>query len=182
MDLLSSVQQLRCAGVVAAVTISRVSFPNRLPHESALYRFSCISSNRQHEFESDDKSAVQMLMKDILNEFDDETEGYAIGKSRIYFKAGALEFLEAKRMQKLGVLATSVQKIIRGFVQRSAYRRLQATTIFLQSLARRNEAMTALSEACFAVTTISCWVRRVRARQILHALRQHRAATMIQTR
>ena len=182
IDLLSSVQQLRCAGVVAAVTISRVSYPNRLPHESVLDRFSCISSNNHHQFETDNENAMNILMKDALSDFDGESESHACGKSRIYFKAGALEFLESKRMHKLGVLATSVQRIIRGFVQRSTYLTLRDTSIYLQSLARRNKARSTLMRACFAVTTISCWVRCVRARKELHRLRQNRAITMIQTR
>ena len=39
MQHVSTVQQLRCAGVVAAVTISRSAFPNRLEHEVVLERF-----------------------------------------------------------------------------------------------------------------------------------------------
>ncbi len=180
IDLLSSVQQLRCAGVVAAVTISRVSYPNRLPHEAALDRFCCISSTNQHQLESDNKNAVKILMQDILDEFG--SESYACGKSRVYFKSGALEFLESKRIHELGILATSVQRMIRGFVQRSSYLRLLDTSIYIQSLARRKNARNILLKACFAVTTISCWVRCVRAREQLHRLRKNRAATLIQTR
>ena len=41
MNMVMAAEQLRCAGVVAAVTISRMAFPNRLMHETALEHFSC---------------------------------------------------------------------------------------------------------------------------------------------
>ena len=186
-DLLSSVQQLRCAGVVAAVTMSRVSYPNRLPLEAALDRFSCLSSSLNGiQFENDTENAVVMLMKETLKDFegesDSESEAFACGKSRVYFKTGALEFLESKRMLKLGVLATSIQRIARGFMAQSAYLNLIDASIYLQSLARRNKARNDLLRACFAVTTISCWARCIRARNELCTLRRARSSTMIQTR
>lgn len=39
MEHNATIDQLRCAGVVAAVTISRSAFPNRLDHRDALDRF-----------------------------------------------------------------------------------------------------------------------------------------------
>jgi myosin-5 len=45
MEHLSTIEQLRCAGVVAAVTLSRSAFPNRLENEVVRFNFSeaCIS-------------------------------------------------------------------------------------------------------------------------------------------
>ena len=183
--LLSSVQQLRCAGVVAAVAVSRVSYPNRLTHATALERFTCVrvSCENYDQIETEDsQNAATMLMQEILSDFEGTSGAFVCGKSRVYFKAGALEFLEAKRIQKLSELATSIQRIARGFIAQSHYFRMQDASIYLQSLARRNKARTGLFQACFAVTTVSCWVRCLGAQKELLRLRKERASTLIQTR
>jgi myosin heavy subunit len=40
-------------------------------------------------------------------------EPYACGKTRIYFRTGALEYLEVKREQYYGVTVTIIQRFIR---------------------------------------------------------------------
>ena len=116
-DLKYSMQQLRCAGVVAAVTISRVAFPNRLPHETALTRFSCLAI-QSYAVDEPKKAQVLGLMKLLLSDFKVEGNAsaqvtpYVCGESRVYFKAGALEYLESKRLKKLVILATTLQRIV----------------------------------------------------------------------
>ena len=103
-------QQLRCAGVVAAVTISRVAFPNRLPHETALARFGCLTTISS-DGKQPKKATVFGLMKSLLSIFKGEgkkivdEDAFACGKSRVYFQVGGLGYLEARRVKKLAVLA-----------------------------------------------------------------------------
>jgi len=191
IDLRSSVEQLRCAGVVAAVTISRVSYPNRLTHQIALDRFTCIAChgidevgvNADADADADAQGVIRAFMKDILSDFDGQGgTSFACGKTRVYFKTGALEFLEGKRMRKLGTLATLVQKMMRGYMSHAKYNQLRDTSIYLQSLVRRNRARRDLDEACKAVTLVSCWVRCLNAKSQLCHLRKKMASTLIQTR
>ncbi len=106
-NLSSSLEQLKAAGVVAAVKISRVSYPNRLTHKVAIDRFSCLLDERPQMDEP--KQIVTSMMKDLLVDFQvNGTDGQSVnafetGKSRIYYKAGALEYLESRRLAKLGV-------------------------------------------------------------------------------
>ncbi len=185
INLASSLEQLRCAGVVAAVTISRVSYPNRLTHESAIDRFECLCEDNYDGKEA--KESVTEMMTKLLGEFKVEsseeiTSAFEVGKSRIYFKAGALEHLESRRLKKLGVLATKIQKIVRGFVAYSQYNRLLDTSIIMQSLVRRNIARANLLRACTAVTAMSCWIRCVFAKAELLRLKKNKASTLLQTR
>ena len=46
----SSVEQLRCAGVVAAVIISHSAFPNKLEHEQILTKFMCLEKSFHRQF------------------------------------------------------------------------------------------------------------------------------------
>jgi myosin heavy subunit len=185
IDLLSTVQQLRCAGVVAAVTISRVSYPNRLTHQTALERFSCLFHDSPDESKSEENgdnlgSSIEQILSDFKE--DNSADLFAIGKSRIYFRAGALEFLELQRMKKLGELATAIQTCARGFLAISAFHALRNKCIFIQSLARRNKARKELLQACAAVTLLACWIRQINGRRELEALRREKASTLIQNR
>jgi myosin-5 len=186
VNLSSSLEQLRCAGVVAAVTISRVSYPNRLTHESAIDRFACLLDEKPEWDEP--KEFVTTMMAKLLNEFkitsdDGESKNvFETGKTRIYFKAGALEHLESRRLSKLGELATVIQRIVRGFVAHSQFSRLHATSIAVQALVRRNIARNSLLRACSAVTSLSCWMRCIFARAELLRLRRKKASTILQSR
>jgi myosin heavy subunit len=49
MQHMTTIEQLRCAGVVAAVTISRSAFPNRLTHKGCIDRFRVLSKEKKVE-------------------------------------------------------------------------------------------------------------------------------------
>eukprot|EP00594_Rhizosolenia_setigera_P000022 CAMPEP_0178941548 /NCGR_PEP_ID=MMETSP0789-20121207/1467_1 /TAXON_ID=3005 /ORGANISM="Rhizosolenia setigera, Strain CCMP 1694" /LENGTH=1365 /DNA_ID=CAMNT_0020620793 /DNA_START=92 /DNA_END=4192 /DNA_ORIENTATION=+ len=200
MNIPSSVDQLRCAGVVAAVTISRVAFPNRLMHDTVIERFSCLSSTHidydNTEEKKDDageesrwKDVADTLLSDLLKplETTDEENGgaikkaYVMGKTRVYFRLGALEYLENQRMNALGVLAVKIQTIIRGFVAHSVYRRIKSTTIQLQAARRRTKERNAYIKTLDAVLTLECWTRIAAAKARLLNLRKTKAATIIES-
>jgi myosin-5 len=187
VNLSTSLEQLRCAGVVAAVTISRVSFPNRLTHDSCIDRFLCLLEGEPTG--DDSKSILQDMMTSLLIDLnkekrknDESKSAFEIGVSRIYFTAGTLEYLEAKRLIKLGDLATTLQRMARGFVAYSKYSRLKATSITMQALVRRNIARKNLLRACMSVTRISCWIRCIFAKAEFLRLKQKKACTLVQTK
>ncbi len=187
VNLSTSLEQLRCAGVVAAVTISRASYPNRLTHDSCIDRFLCLLD--EEPTGDDSKSILQNMMTSLLIDYNkantnngESTTSFEIGVSRIYFKAGTLEYLEAHRLIKLGELATTLQRRARGFVAYSKYSRLKATCITIEALVRRNLARKNLLRACASVTTISCWIRCIFAKAALLRLKQKKACTLVQTR
>jgi myosin heavy subunit len=48
-------------------------------------------------------------------------EGFEMGKSRVYFKAGVLEKLEQMRLEAMGKYATSIGATVRMFLARVEY-------------------------------------------------------------
>ena len=127
---------MRCAGVVAAITISRAAYPNRLTHTTALERFYCLSlnkSNSEDEEKKDDLGYKDSLMErnvtfvisyslqkfKAANSYERSMHPFAVGKSRVYFRAGALEYLENQRMNKFVILATFIERSVRRFIARS---------------------------------------------------------------
>jgi myosin heavy subunit len=123
MQHMTTIEQLRCAGVVAAVTISRSAFPNRLDHKATIERFKVLSKVKKAEGapEMDPKDEIVQILKPAMEKFvgaDDGKASFVVGLSRCYFKMGALEFLEAERMKAWDVWAVDIQKVARGWLSR----------------------------------------------------------------
>jgi myosin heavy subunit len=199
MNMGSSAEQLRCAGVVAAVTISRVAFPNRLMRETTLERFGCLGhvdldevmEEKKQETEVDEsgyRDAVTRLLTSVLQELvtrkDDGsvTQAFEVGRSRVYFRTGALEFLEAKRLAALSVFATSIERITRGFTARSKFWKMKYAAIDSQANARRAIARKSFLRAKSACIIMECWVRCVFARRELARRQREAAAIRLQSR
>nr|ACS35543.1 myosin G [Phaeodactylum tricornutum] len=198
MQHVSTIEQLRCAGVVAAVTISRSAFPNRLEHEAVLYRFKSLwGKGEQHladlkVLDIDDpdlksRTLVDRLLgsalKDLQNQINDETlvKAFVIGNTRAYFRAGALEHLEAERVKKLGVWVVEIQKIARKYMVRARYGKMRFCTIALQSFARKRHARRTFTILRNASILLTCWYRCIRAKRKLAKLSRDQKASMIQT-
>jgi len=200
MEHVSTIEQLRCAGVVAAVTISRSAFPNRLEHVVVLERFKRMKPKGDHIAVLNDVTldimerqakATDMLLTLALKDMEtmkypDGTGGkvraFVMGRTRAYFRAGALEFLEGERIKKLGGYATQMQKIVRGWVLRSQYRRFYKATLRLQSGFRRHACQKSYGSVRSGTIRIQCWYRVLFASRTIVHLRRAFRATLIQTR
>ena len=185
VNIVSSLEQLRCAGVVAAVSISRAAFPNRLSHQTAFDRFKCLISNNLSFEESYEQKPIEIMMTHLLKCMETNSEkgiqkAFVCGKTRIYFYTGALEYLESERLVALGKRATIMQRIARGFVAKSKFVSLKYATIEAQAFIRGTLACRAYSKLRFAAIRVECWVRVHQARTELQHLREIRACTKIQ--
>lgn len=135
MEHLGTIEQLRCAGVVAAVTLSRSAFPNRLENDVIRFKFWQLWDNKSTypSKATKDMAASEKLKCDCeallacalkpLEEVNPKTGKpytiFLVGKTRSYFKMGVLEFLESHRSSGLEKDAIMIQKIARGFVTRN---------------------------------------------------------------
>jgi len=191
MQHISSVEQLRCAGVVAAVTISRSAFPNRLEHEQVFDRFMCLEksfvreaspTSEADEVIEDVKSLLSSVLKSVEVEKDGKIQqGFVCGKTRAYFRAGSLEFLENKRLHAFGDLAKDIQRVVRGFVAKSKYQRIRKKTIICQARVRCNASRSRYLKLRAAAIIIQCWCRGNAGKAELLCLKRNDRATTIQT-
>ncbi len=117
-----TIEQLRCAGVVAAVTISRSAFPNRMELQVVFERFQSLWPGGKHTNPRDD---VEKMLNAALQKFetvdkdDKVTKAFAVGKTRAYFRAGALEYLESERVKLWDEWAVEIQRYVRGWLVRN---------------------------------------------------------------
>ena len=131
MQHISAIEQLRCAGVVAAVTLSRSAFPNRIDNRVVRFKFSNMWDRTKFpsQSKSSDDEAVKLkldcdaLLTCALKSMEYQENGktvkmFVVGKTRSYFRMGALEYLEANRTKEMGTQALSLQRYIRGWLIR----------------------------------------------------------------
>jgi len=133
MEHLGTIEQLRCAGVVAAVTLSRSAFPNRLENDIVRFKYwqlwdvkaypskATDSMDASEKLKCDCEALLECALKPLV-EINPKTGKpftiFLVGKSRSYFKMGVLEFLESHRSSGLEKYAVAIQKIARGFLAR----------------------------------------------------------------
>ena len=132
MEHIPTVEQLRCAGVVAAVTLARSAFPNRLDNSAVRFRYSNMwdknvypskktnSSTPQEaaKFDADAILTCALKCKEFQDDKGNMKKAFVVGKTKSYFRAGALEYLESNRQTGLDAQATTLQRFARGFLAR----------------------------------------------------------------
>ncbi|CAH0482711.1 unnamed protein product [Peronospora belbahrii] len=130
------VEQLRCAGVIAAIRISRAAFPNRLPLVEFQQRFQIICPSAMRDAEPCDMVAglLKELVPDIATTM--QNTKFAVGKTKVYFSSGLLQRLEDRRNVILKDHAILLQKTLHGYVYRKRFLRQRTAVIEIQSITR----------------------------------------------
>ena len=135
MEHIPAVEQLRCAGVVAAVTLARSAFPNRLENSAVRFRYSSMwnkdvypsektgSMDHDEALRCDCRAIMTSALKEkeYVNKEGKTKQAFVVGKTKTYFRAGALEFLEANRQTGLDAQAITIQRYARGFLTRKQF-------------------------------------------------------------
>uniref|UniRef100_A0A671PMM1 Unconventional myosin-Va-like n=1 Tax=Sinocyclocheilus anshuiensis TaxID=1608454 RepID=A0A671PMM1_9TELE len=174
LDPHRAVQQLRACGVLETIRISSAGFPSRWTYQEFFSRYRVLM--RQKEFLSDRKLTCQSVLERLVQNKDK----YQFGKTKIFFRAGQVAYLEKLRADKLRAACIHIQKTIRCWLARKKYLRIRQAAITLQRYTRGHQAR------CLCKT-----LRRTRAAVIFQKytrmwaarrqfLRQRAAAVLIQ--
>jgi len=146
MQHMSAIEQLRCAGVVAAVTLSRSAFPNRIDNKTVKFKFSSMWDRTKfpskgkpnmepaERLKCDCEALLACALKNFKPQQDEGKDIFVVGKTRSYFRMGALEYLEANRTKEMGGQVVSIQRYIRGWFIRKDHK--QAVTKRRKAIAR----------------------------------------------
>merc|ERR1712158_319018 len=112
--------QLTCNGVLEGIRICMRGFPNRMLYPDFKLRYACLGQDAVKSSE-DNKTAVYALMDKIG--FD--RQRYRLGHTIVFFRAGALAFLEEKRdklvIKWVRFIQGEVLKRVRGFVYQKKF-------------------------------------------------------------
>jgi myosin heavy subunit len=192
MNHCETMNQLESAGLVTAITISRETFPNRLPYDDIWERFECLdqdcananrpSSGQMQEDELN--NSVESLLKYLLVKPFTRADGarvpsFACGRTRVYFRTGALEHLESDRMEYYSFYAAKIGNWYRSTIARVKFVRIKNMATALQARARKLIAQNRYKSMREALLTIQSYCRMFLARRSFVSLRK--SAIKIQT-
>ncbi|GJW50907.1 myosin-6-like protein [Tanacetum coccineum] len=192
-------QQLRCGGVLEAIRISCAGYPTRKPFDEFVDRFGILAPEVL-DGNSDEIHACKRLLEKA------GLEGYQIGKTKVFLRAGQMAELDARRTEVLGRSASIIQRKVRSFIARKSYILLRRSVLQIQSICRgqltrqvyesmRREASSikiqrnlrmhiarkAYKELHYSAISIQTGLRGMSARNELRFRRQTKAAILIQS-
>ncbi|CEG48932.1 myosin-like protein [Plasmopara halstedii] len=170
------VSQLRCAGVIEAIRISRVAYPNRLLLEEIVDKFWVFDVGHRNTNISVKTRCEALMAKMNFS----SPEQYQIGFTRIYFRYGILEKMEEKKAERLDVQARNLQHYMRGFSCRLRYLRQLRAIVKLQSVARCVIMMHHFQSLKAAIITLQAHWRGRKGRCVWLEARKNKSAIIVQ--
>merc|ERR1739838_1127163 len=109
-------QQLTCNGVLEGIRVCMLGFPNRMLYPDYKSRYAILGA-AEIAGSSDNKVAVRALMEKISF----PTEKYQLGHTKVFFRAGALAYLEELRDGIVLKLVRWLQGQCYGLIRRKVY-------------------------------------------------------------
>uniref|UniRef100_A0A673CA31 Myosin VC n=1 Tax=Sphaeramia orbicularis TaxID=375764 RepID=A0A673CA31_9TELE len=164
------VQQLRACGVLETIHISAQSYPSRWTYIEFYSRYSVLMTHQETGV-SDKKQTC----KNVLQRLIQDSNQYKFGRTKIFFRAGQVAYLEKLRLDRLRGACITIQKHVRGWSQRRKYLQMREAAIILQQYIRgkrsiRLELPAMLKQGWAAVVIQRRW-KGYRMRQIYQLVR-----------
>ncbi|XP_051143189.1 myosin-6-like [Andrographis paniculata] len=122
-------QQLRCGGVMEAIRISCAGYPTKRPFYEFVDRFGILAPEVL-DSSSDEVTVCKNLLEKV------GLEGYQIGKTKVFLRAGQMAELDARRSEVLGRSAIVIQRKVRSYMARKSFILLRRSVICIQSVCR----------------------------------------------
>ncbi|XP_076808064.1 unconventional myosin-Va-like [Clavelina lepadiformis] len=175
-DAKRAVQQLRACGVLETIRISAAGYPSRWTYPEFYGRYRVLMKSNEIT-----KKNYRKTCEDVLARLIPEPDKYQSGKTKIFFRAGQVAYLEKLRADKLRICAVLIQKSVRGWLQRTRYVRMQRAAVTIQRFARGYQArclakfLRRTDAATVIQTQWRCYVKRQ------HFIKVRSAAIKIQS-
>lgn len=126
-----AVEQLRACGVLETIRISSAGFPSRWSYQDFFYRYRVLC-----KFKDINRNDMKITCRNILTMYIKNEDMYQYGKTKIFFRAGQVAYLEKLRAEKLRKCCIIMQSTVRAFVWRKKYLRITNSIYNIQRYAR----------------------------------------------
>uniref|UniRef100_A0A8C7HH66 Myosin VC n=1 Tax=Oncorhynchus kisutch TaxID=8019 RepID=A0A8C7HH66_ONCKI len=168
------VQQLRACGVLETIHISAQSYPSRWTYIEFYSRYSVLMS--QEELGLNHK---KLACKTVLQRLIQDSDQNKFGRTKIFFRAGQVAYLEKLRLDRLRKACLTIQKHVRGWSHRRKFLRMREAAIVLQQYVRGHKTVTAaVLKQGWASVVIQRYWRSYLTRQIYRMV--HSSSIIIQ--
>ncbi|XP_071098869.1 unconventional myosin-Va-like isoform X3 [Haliotis cracherodii] len=126
-----AVEQLRACGVLETIRISAAGYPSRWTYAEFFQRYRVLAISKDILKKNLLKTCENILIKLIA-----DPDKYRFGKTKIFFRAGQVAYLEKLRADKLRACGVMIQKHIRGWLLRRKYQRIRKSVLLVQRFGR----------------------------------------------
>uniref|UniRef100_A0A4W5PSW8 Myosin VA n=1 Tax=Hucho hucho TaxID=62062 RepID=A0A4W5PSW8_9TELE len=170
-----AVQQLRACGVLETIRISAAGFPSRWTYQEFFSRYRVLMKQK------DVLSDRRLTCRNVLEKLVQDQDKYQFGKTKIFFRAGQVAYLEKLRADKLRKACVRIQKTIRCWLVRKKYLRKKHAAITIQRYTRGHQArcLVKYMRQTLAAITIQKFQRMCVQRKLY--LQKQAAALVMQT-
>ncbi|KAI1889663.1 hypothetical protein AGOR_G00165260 [Albula goreensis] len=194
-----AVQQLRACGVLETIRISAAGFPSRWTYQEFFSRYRVLM--KQKDVQTDRKLTCRKVLEKLV----EDQDKYQFGKTKIFFRAGQVAYLEKLRADKLRAACIRIQKTIRCWLERKKFLRMKKAAVTIQrhirgfqarclaKFLRRTKAAIVIQKyqrmyvererykrLQVAALNIQCILRAYQARQLYQRLLRESKALIIQ--
>ncbi|KAM9508315.1 unconventional myosin-Vb isoform 2-T2 [Guaruba guarouba] len=166
------VQQLRACGVLETIRISAAGFPSRWSYHDFFSRYRVLMKKRDL-CNNDKKQICQTLLEDLIK----DPDKFQFGRTKIFFRAGQVAYLEKLRADKFRAATIMIQKTVRGWLQWVRYKRLRQAAVIIQRYVRGHLARR-LAEHLRRTRAAIIFQKQYRMLRILRAYQRVRSATI----
>ncbi|XP_070599668.1 unconventional myosin-Vb isoform X1 [Erythrolamprus reginae] len=127
-----AVQQLRACGVLETIRISAAGYPSRWTYHDFLNRYRVLMKDKSISKKKDKTLICKTLLESLIKDPDQ----FQFGRTKIFFRAGQVAYLEKLRADKFRAATIMIQKTVRGWLQRRKYRRTREAALIIQRFTR----------------------------------------------
>ncbi|XP_021345690.1 unconventional myosin-Va-like isoform X3 [Mizuhopecten yessoensis] len=133
-----AVEQLRACGVLETIRISAAGYPSRWTYNEFFQRYRVLARSKDIN-----RSNPRQTCENILTKIIQDRDKYRFGKTKIFFRAGQVAYLEKLRSEKLRACGIMIQKHVKGWLARRRYKKIMRSIKLIQKhgrgvLARRH--------------------------------------------
>ncbi|XP_039162818.1 myosin-11 [Eucalyptus grandis] len=126
---MSVMQQLRSGGVLEAIRIKCAGYPTHKTFAEFIKRFGILAPDVLKQ-EYDDRDACIMMLEKLA------LQGFKIGKTQVFLRAGQMVELDSLRLRALSSSAKIIQRQMKTNIARRQYISLRKCSIHIQSFWR----------------------------------------------
>ncbi|XP_076081183.1 unconventional myosin-Va-like isoform X3 [Mytilus galloprovincialis] len=140
------VEQLRACGVLETIRISAAGYPSRWTYSEFFQRYRVLARSKDID-RANPRKTCQNILISIIQESSptkhrknkqpiEDPDKYRFGKTKIFFRAGQVAYLEKLRSDKLRSCGIMIQKHVKGWLERKRYRKITKSITLLQKYGR----------------------------------------------
>nr|XP_023679629.1 unconventional myosin-Ib-like isoform X4 [Paramormyrops kingsleyae] len=160
--------QVRYLGLMENVRVRRAGYAFRQAYEPCLERYKMLCKQTWPHWRGPAREGVEVL----LNDLQIPQEEFSYGRSKIFIRNPRTLFtLEEKRARCLEDLATLIQKIYRGWKQRTLFLLMKRSQIVVAAWYRRYAQQKKYQQIKSSTIVVQSFIRGWKARMILRELK-----------